>query len=338
MKNRLKQGPLKYGKKFLSNIAHELRTPLNHQTTNVVEVKSHVLLPVDDIGMKNLPVDREKYDFICYEDNYHSDQVSELENKDKYQTIVIVGDNIYLREFLTDSLYLTYNCFEASNGIEGCALIAKIIPDIVISDVLMPKMDGYELCEKIKGYSKTCHIPIILLTAKNVPEQIVEGYEKGADVCVAMPFKMTILKAQILRLIKNRELIREKYLTQNFMVEISSSNQTRDDYFIIQLRQKLEDNLSDSDYKVNKLSSELNMSQTCFYRKMKMLTGISPIEFIMLFKMQSAYKLLSGSDSIKTIGYNLGFKNLSYFSKCFKKQFGVTPVVFRQKGLQDSAT
>lgn len=120
------------------------------------------------------------------------------------------------------------------------------------------------------------------------------------------------------------------------MVEISHSNLTRDDEFIIQLKQLLEDNISDFDFYVHELSYRLNMSKTTLYRKVKMLTGFSPVEFLLIFKMQKAYKLLSNSGSIKAIGYSLGFKNLSYFSRCFKKQFGVTPVVFRRKGLKDA--
>ncbi len=203
----------------------------------------------------------------------------------------------------------------------------------MISDVLMTKIDGFELCERIRENSKICHIPIILLTEENANDHIVVGYEKGADACITKPLKIDILEAQISRLIKNRELIREKYLTQNFMVEISSTNLKRDDEFIARLRQLLEENLSDFDFNVQELSSRLNMSNTTLYRKIKIITGLSPVEFMLIFKMQKAYDLLSTSESIKSIGYGLGFRHLSYFSRCFKKQFGVTPFVFRQKGL-----
>jgi YesN/AraC family two-component response regulator len=250
-----------------------------------------------------------------------------------------VEDNIDLRTFLRNTLSTAYNCHEAGDGKEGYEMISRIIPDIVISDVIMPKMDGYELCEKIKENSKTCHIPIILLTANNASEHIVSGYEKGADAYVTKPFDMTIIKAQISRLIKNRELIREKYMTHNFMVEVSTSNLSRDDEFIVKLRQLLEENLSESDFNVKKLSSDLNISTTHLYRKLKALTGLSPVEFIRIFKLQKACELLSNSNySIKEIGYRLGFNNLSYFVKCFREQFEVTPSAFRQKGMPDAAT
>lgn len=301
-------------------------------------VAFHVLLPFDEIEVADLIADPGKTGLLWHEDVYNSEQVEELENKGKSLTVVIVEDNTDLRAFLSETLSRTYHCHEAGDGKEGYELITRIIPDIVISDVIMPKMDGYELCERVKENSKTCHIPIILLTASNASEHIISGYEKGADAYVTKPFDMTIIKAQISRLIANRELIREKYMTHNFMVEISTSNISRDDEFIIKLRQLLEANLSESDFNVKKLSSDLNISTTHLYRKLKALTGLSPVEFIRIFKLQKACELLSNSNlSIKEIGYSLGFNNLSYFVKCFREQFSITPSAFRQKGLPETA-
>ncbi len=304
------------------------------ESVDGIGVAFNVLLPFDEIEVNDLEVNGEKYKQFWHEDVYNSSQVHDLENKGKELTIVIVEDNIDLRTFLKNTLSRSYSCHEAGDGKEGLELVSKIIPDIVISDVIMPKMDGYELCKNIKESTKTCHIPVILLTANNASEQIVSGYEKGADAYVTKPFDMSIIKAQISRLIQNRELIREKYMTQNFMVEVSTSNITRDDEFIIKLRQLLEDNLSETDFNVKKLSGDLNISTTHLYRKLKALTGLSPVEFIRFFKLQKACELLSNSNlSIKEIGYSLGFNNLSYFVKCFREQFDVTPSVFRQKGL-----
>lgn len=311
------------------------------ESVNGVGVAFHVLLPFDEINKNDLTANHEKSDFSWNDDNYESAKANELDNKGKGKdlSIVIVEDNIDLRTFLKNTLSVNYSCHEASDGREGYELICRIIPDIVISDVIMPKMDGYELCEKIKENSKTCHIPIILLTANNASEHIVSGYEKGADAYVTKPFDMSIIKAQISRLIKNRELIREKYMTQNFMVEVSTSNLSRDDEFIVKLRQLLEDNLSESDFNVKKLSSDLNISTTHLYRKLKGLTGLSPVEFIRMFKLHKACELLSNSNlSIKEIGYSLGFNNLSYFVKCFREQFNVTPSAYRQKGMPNATT
>lgn len=301
-------------------------------------VAFHVLLPFDQLEIAEADDYSANSGLFWSEDGLNSEQVHELENKGKEMTIVIVEDNIDLRAFLKNTLSGTYSCYEAGDGKEGYELIARIIPDIVISDVVMPKMDGYELCEKIKENNKTCHIPVILLTANNASDHIIAGYDRGADAYVTKPFDMSIIKAQILRLIKNRELIREKYMTQNFMVEVSQSNLSKDDEFIVKLRQLLEENLSESDFNVKKLSEDLNISTTHLYRKLKALTGLSPVEFIRAFKLQKACEMLSNTSySIKEIGYGLGFNNLSYFVKCFREQFGVTPSTYRQKGLPDQA-
>ena len=302
-----------------------------------IGVAFHVILPFERFEITEVTEEESNSGFLWHEDGYNSEQVHELENKGKALTLVIVEDNIDLRSFLSNTLSGIYNCYEAGDGKEGYELISRIIPDIVISDVIMPKMDGYELCEKIKDNTKTCHIPVILLTANNAADHIVSGYEKGADAYVTKPFDMSIVKAQISRLIKNRDLIREKYMTQNFMVEISQSNLSKDDEFIVKLRQLLEDNLSESDFNVKKLSEDLNISTTHLYRKLKALTGLSPVEFIRVFKLQKACEMLSNTNySIKEIGYGLGFNNLSYFVKCFREQFGVTPTTFRVKGMPET--
>jgi CheY-like chemotaxis protein/AraC-like DNA-binding protein len=314
---------------------------LHHGTISVesvigVGVAFHVYLPADGLQVIYADADQEKTEIITEDEPVVFQDVNDFVMNDKELTIVVVEDNTDLRIFLRNTLSEDYHCFEAEDGKEGYELINRVLPDIVISDVVMPKMDGYELCEKVKENGKTCHIPIILLTANNTSDHIVSGYDKGADAYVTKPFDMSIIRAQISRLIKNRELIREKYMTQNFMVEVTHSNFSKDDEFIAKLRKLLEENLSESDFNVKKLSEDLNISTTHLYRKLKALTGLSPIEFLRTFKLQKACEMLSNSNhSIKEIGYGLGFNNLSYFVKCFREQFGVTPSVYRQKGIPD---
>jgi len=308
------------------------------ESVDGIGVAFHINLPFDMLETGELETSPVKAPESWQEDVFDSEQVQVHKHRDKETSLVIVEDNIDLRTFLRKKLSEDYDCHEAGDGKEGYELISRILPDIVISDVVMPKMDGYELCVKVKQNNKTCHIPIILLTSNNAPEHIVSGYEKGADAYVTKPFDMSVIQAQISRLIKNRELIREKYMTQNFMVEVSTSNLSKDDEFIIKLRQLLEENLSESDFNVKRLSSDLNISTTHLYRKLKALTGLSPVEFIRAFKLQKACEMLSNTNnSIKEIGYGLGFNNLSYFVKCFREQFDVTPSMFRQKGLPDSS-
>lgn len=261
---------------------------------------------------------------------------TEEADKEKELKIVIVEDNDELREFLKSVLSRTYSCYVGKDGVEGWDLVKEIVPDIVITDIIMPNKDGYELCKQIKDNLKTCHIPVILLTAKNSDSQIISGYEVGADAYVAKPFDINLILSQISRLIKNRKLIREKYLTQNFMVEVSGSNPSKDDEFIINVRNILEENISDPEFNVQGLSSQLNISTTQLYRKLKVLTGYSPVEFIRVIKLQKAYNLLnSRNNTVKEVCYLSGFNNLSYFIKCFREQFGVTPANFRDKGLSN---
>ena len=140
-------------------------------------------------------------------------------------------------EFLFNFISRNYNCAVASNGLEAMEIIQNQNPAIVISDIIMPGMDGYELCAKIKGNVKTCHTPVILLTAKNTEEQIIEGYKVGADAYITKPFDINLLMAQINRLIINRELIREKYRTQNFMVEVEKNSGSKDEQFVKTVRE-----------------------------------------------------------------------------------------------------
>jgi signal transduction histidine kinase/DNA-binding response OmpR family regulator/streptogramin lyase len=250
--------------------------------------------------------------------------------------IVIVEDNDEMREFLKSVLSRFYTCFECKDGNEGWEMVKDIVPDIVITDIIMPNKDGYELCKQIKENLKTCHIPVILLTAKNSDRQIISGYNVGADAYVTKPFDMNLILSQISRLIKNRELIREKYIKQNFMVEVSNSTPSKDDEFIINIRNILEENISDPEFNVQGLSSQMNISTTQLYRKLKILTGFSPVEFIRVIKLQKAYNLLnSRNNTVKEVCYLSGFNNLSYFIKCFKEHFGVTPANFRDNGLGD---
>ena len=244
-------------------------------------------------------------------------------------TILIVEDNSEMRYFLSNILQPYYNCLMASNGAEGWKMVQKARPALVISDIIMPKMTGIQLCEKIKETDNTCHIPVILLTAKNAAEYKIEGYKTGADAYVSKPFDIDILFSQIERLIKNRLLIEEKYRTQNFMVEIESTS-SKDEEFIQKVKAILDENISNPEFNVNMLSKEINISPAQLYRRLKALSGYSPVEFIRLIRLQKAYSLLnSHNKTVKEICYLTGFNNLSYFIKCFKEQFNETPAHFR---------
>jgi len=283
---------------------------------------------------ENIPDESESP--VVYESN-SINPLTNLNDKENQIQIVIVEDNDDLRFFLKNVLSRYYKCYEARDGFDGWAIIRDTIPDIIISDIIMPRKDGYQLCKQVKENLKTCHIPVILLTAKNTDNQIISGYNVGADAYVTKPFDMNLILSQISRLIKNRELIREKYLTQNFMVEVANSLPSKDDAFIIRVRSLLEEKLSDADFNVQSLSSQLSISTTQLYRKLKTLTGYSPVEFIRVIKLQKAYNLLNErKNTVKEVCYLCGFNNLSYFIKCFREQFGITPASFRDKGFVEN--
>ena len=252
-------------------------------------------------------------------------------------TILIVEDNAELGEFLVNIFSGKYNCLHAANGIEGWELVQKHFPEVIISDIIMPGMDGLELSKKVKENRETCHIPVLLLTAKESPEQVAAGYSAGADSYVTKPFDIKLLVSQTERLIQNRHLIREKYRTQNFMVEVAPGNTSRDEKFVQEVRRILENNISDPEFNVNKLAQDLNISTTQLYRRLKETTNYSPVEFIRILKLQKAYGLLSKrSNTVKEVCYLTGFNNMSYFIKCFREQFGVTPAYFRDNGMKEN--
>lgn len=248
--------------------------------------------------------------------------------------VVIVEDNPDLLDFLKQVLSRQFVCFTAPDGKAGWELIQNKLPALVISDVVMPKLDGILLTQLIKGNLETCHIPVILLTANSDATQVTSGYEVGADAYLTKPFDINILVAQAERLITNRDLIKEKYKTQNFMVEVES-HASKDEDFVQAIRKILEENIADPEFNVNQLSKLMDISSTQLYRKLKGLTGYSPVEFIRTVKLQNAHNILrQRNHTVKEVCYITGFNNLSYFIKCFKDEFGVTPANFRDSGTQ----
>ena len=241
-------------------------------------------------------------------------------------SILVVEDSEELREFFKNFLSSEYQYYEAENGRDGYEIAKKIIPDIIISDIVMPEMNGYEFCEKVKSDTTTCHIPVILLTAKDTEESKVYGFNSGADAYVVKPFEIYVLETQIKRLIKNRELIHNKYKLLEFNLNNTSEELSRDDQYIKNIRDLIEENLDDPDLNVEELSRKLAISSTQLYRKIKALTGYSSVEFIRMIRLIRATELLVETQlSVKEVCYKTGFNNQSYFIKCFKEKYGVTP-------------
>jgi DNA-binding response OmpR family regulator len=241
-------------------------------------------------------------------------------------TILIAEDNDDLRFYIKDNLQNQYNIYEADNGEEALAIILKIIPDLIISDIVMPGIDGIELCRRVKADNKVSHIPLILLTARITEEDQFEGLETGADDYLIKPFSFQILEARISNLIAIRRNLR-KVFRDNMINEPSDITITSlDEQFINKALDLIEKNISKTDYTVEELSRDLGMSRTLLYKKILSITGKPPLEFIRSLRLKRAAQLLLKSQlHVSEIAFEVGFNDPKYFRKHFKNEFGVLP-------------
>ena len=190
-----------------------------------------------------------------------------------------------------------------------------------MSDVMMPVMDGLELCKALKGQFSTSHIPVILLTAKSLEEQRAEGYDSGADAYISKPFSEKVLLSRIGNLLKSRILLKEHYLETG-----ESASRPQENDFLSRFRAKVQEHISDENLSVEQIGSELGLSRVQLYRKVKALTGYSPVELVRITRLKAAAEMLKTTDkTISEIAYAVGFGTPSYFSKCFKELFGRQP-------------
>ena len=246
---------------------------------------------------------------------------------------LIVEDNTEVNEYLISLFKQNYETFSAFNGKEGLKLALEIIPDVVISDVMMPEMDGYELCHQLKSLLNTSHIPVILLTAQSDSSAHVKGVNEGADVYLSKPFNSQVLLSHAKNLLESRRKLKELF-TQRVSLGPSEVQITPfEGEFIKKIIFKIEENLSNSDFQTDALAEEMNMSRSTFYRKLKAITDMSGSEFIRYIKIQrSAQLLLSHEFTIKQIAYEIGFNDAKHFRKCFIKQYNMTPSDYIKKG------
>ena len=251
--------------------------------------------------------------------------ISEHTNK---PTLLIIDDNNDIRQYERTLLQDDYFVLEASDGKEGLEIAKKEVPDLVICDVMMPVMDGLEFTEQLKTHTATSHIPVIMLTAKNLEEQRAEGYEHGADSYITKPFHSKVLLARIENLLKQRNLLKNVFQgTQVAEKEIEESHlDDRDKQFVKQLHDIIQKNLSDSDFGVEDIGKEIGLSRVQLYRKVKAMTGSSVVDLIRKARLAKARRLLeSRSMSISEVAYEVGFSAPSYFTKCFKAEYGILP-------------
>lgn len=262
------------------------------------------------------------------------DQAENMEKPDEIgmveSSILIIDDNEDLRRMIAEILKDDYKVLQAGNGKEGIDILGKEAVDLVLSDIMMPEMDGYELCEFMKSDPRYSSIPVILLTAKASVEDKIKGLKYGADDYIEKPFSPDLLVTKVHSVIDNREKIKEFYRGLPIVHPSQISKITKSDSdFINKMKAELEKHLSDLDYSLVDLTKDMFMSQSSFYRKVKVLTGVSPNDFVKEFKLQRAAEMLSDGKYLANEVYKeVGFSSFSYFSQCFKKKYGVSPTKY----------
>jgi YesN/AraC family two-component response regulator len=234
-----------------------------------------------------------------------------------------------MRHYILKTLSDHYQIIEAENGKTGVTLAKETVPDLIISDIMMPEMDGYKLCEIIKTNELTSHIPIILLTAKADRESKLTGLETRADDYLSKPFDPDELKLIVRNRIEERRKMRERFSREITLEPKQISITSLDEKFITKVLAIIEDHMDDETFSIDELSREGGYSNMHFYRKIKALSGETPSQFLRTIRLKRAAELLSkDSDNVTQIAYSVGFSSLSYFNKCFKAQFGITPGQF----------
>ena len=240
--------------------------------------------------------------------------------------VLIIDDNSDIRSYLRRALSSTYKVSEAVDGKSGLEMARRIVPDLVISDIMMPVMDGLEFCSQLKQDKAISHIPVILLTARSLDEQRAEGYKHGADAYIAKPFSLELLLSRIDNLIESRKKLSQMFSdTDENGVYEKLSNET-DKSFVTQLRKIIQENLGNSEFNVERIGDEIGLSRVQLYRKVKALTGHSPVEMLRKARLMRARHLLRTTEkSVSEVAYAVGFSTPSYFSKCYKDEFGESP-------------
>ncbi|MDO6759976.1 two-component regulator propeller domain-containing protein [Tamlana sp. 2_MG-2023] len=250
----------------------------------------------------------------------------------KQHTILVVEDNQELRAYLKLELSKQYKVLIANNGVDGLKIAKEAFPDVVLTDVVMPEMDGMAFCKHLKKDLSTSHIPVLMLTAKAKVEDRIEGIETGADAYLVKPFNIRLLKLRLAQLITSRQLIFNKYFSVISEVPQDVNSTPLDKEFIENVLNHINKNIGDPNLNVESLASQLNLSRSQFYRKIKALTNQTASEFLRNIRLQKAKQILEmGETNISKVCYATGFSSHSYFTKCFKNHFGFLPTEVKSK-------
>ena len=318
-------------------LASKSRSP---KGTSISARQSNALNPQNErivYSASGVPHQCLRHTVPCFQRHLRQDAAT-VANNSSHQKILIVEDNDELREYLRRTLSEQYNIQVCSNGKEALIIVKEYMPNLVISDIMMPEMRGDELCHILKNDIETSHIPIILLTALNTDKNIIEGLQSGADEYIVKPFNIGILRANIANLLTNRTLLRHKYASLDLNDEknntdcINCSNDL-DWKFIATVKKSVEDNMDNPSFNVDVLCNLLNMSRTSFYNKIKALTDQAPADYIRLIRLKHAAQLLKEQKhTITEISELTGFSDAKYFREVFKKHFDMSPSQYAKRG------
>lgn len=253
-------------------------------------------------------------------------------SKDKFPQVLIVEDHVDIREFIAENLKDSFFTEQAENGKTGLEQALKNIPDLVITDIVMPKMDGIELCHKLKTDEKTSHIPVVMLTGKSGIDDRLLGLETGADAYLTKPFNIKELRLLVTKLIEQRKKLRERFTRELHLEPRDIAVTSADEKFINRAMEIIEKNIGNSEFEVRQFEEEMFMSRMQLFRKIKALTNQTPGEFIRIIRLKRAASLIKQNfGNIAQITYEVGFNNPSYFAKCFKDLYGVLPSDYMKK-------
>lgn len=255
-----------------------------------------------------------------------NDSVTEKANSDGMPLILLIDDNPDIRDFIKQHMKNRYDVNEAEDGLAGFEMAVKILPDLIVSDVMMPGIEGIELCHKLKSDERTSHIPVILLTARATEKSKLRGLETGADDYITKPFKTMELEARVKNLIEQRRMLRRKFSKELFLRPDEITVTSVDAAFLKKACSLANENLADPDFTMDEFVRKMGMSATNLHRKLRALTDQSPSQFVRTMRLKRARQLLEQrTGNVAEIAYAVGFNNLSYFSKCFREHFGHAP-------------
>ncbi len=342
---------------FYAQVSHELRTPLtliegpltklaetndmrnaSRETAELMEIVTRNTHQLTQLINKMLKVQtgEANADMSAMKDD-EIPVVKPLETPsqdteaDEKPTVLIVDDNADIRAFLKTIMQDKYQILETEDGKKGLEMAKANVPDIIVSDVMMPVMNGLEFCQRVKSDMVTNHIPVMLLTARALSQHQIEGYESGADAYITKPFSSELLLARIDNLLRNRHLLKDIWSTtlekntpkqeDNMQEEVAN-----EDAFVVKFKKVVEEHMANSDLGVEDIGNVMGLSRVQLYRKMKALTGCSPVDLLRKARLASARQYLLSSDlSVSEIAYKVGFSSPSYFTKCFKDEYGIVP-------------